>query len=206
MLLSKIPLFTKDIDIFAHIFWVTLTAVTAAAKLTVGFALCVLCAEGSSHRLSRDQNRDRAAPERSPSNVTKTTKTLSKSTPSRLPVSGLSSPHTTVPPQPEDNGAFEKAGLWRNELFKKTKVEKKTKKADYICGQWYLSHSIVSFGSGRRRRSHINYLCVRYTSGCCVNCRCRSFVRFSRGRFVRLSHKALLYRAINTRLTVNQKT
>lgn len=52
----------------------------------------------------------------------------------------------------------------------------------------------------------LNYLCVRYTSGCCVNCRCRSFVRFSRGRFVRLSHKALLYRAINTQLTVNQKT
>lgn len=151
----------------------------------------------SSHRLSRDQT-ERAR-------LQLVTKTVNQSNvPSRLPVSGLSSP---TPPPRATRQAFEKLfdGLWRNELFQKTKVEKKKKKADYICGQWYLSHSIVSL-IGEGGGVILNYLCVRYTSGCCVNCRCRSFVRFSRGRFVRLSHKALLYRAINTRLTLNQKT
>lgn len=42
--MSKIPLFTKDIDIFAHIFWVTLIAVSTAAANTVGYCTALASA------------------------------------------------------------------------------------------------------------------------------------------------------------------
>lgn len=45
---KKIPLFKKDIDIFAHIFWVTLRAAMTATEHTVKLFCAGLCGEGLS--------------------------------------------------------------------------------------------------------------------------------------------------------------
>lgn len=71
---KKIPLFKKDRDIFAHIFWVTLRAAMTATEHTVELYCAVLCGEGLSvsnrHWRHRDQSEDKATPERSNYNYT----------------------------------------------------------------------------------------------------------------------------------------
>lgn len=42
---KKIPLFKKDDDIFAHIFWVTPTAATAATEHTVKLYCAGICSD-----------------------------------------------------------------------------------------------------------------------------------------------------------------
>lgn len=72
---KKIPLFKKDSDIFAHIFWVTLRAATRATDHTRGS--CTVAASAIKACLSlidtegkRDQSGDKATPERSHYNYT----------------------------------------------------------------------------------------------------------------------------------------
>lgn len=64
---KKIPLFKKDIDIFAHIFWVTLRAAMTTTEHTVGLFWAGVCGEGLSvsnrHWRKRDQSGDKATPD-----------------------------------------------------------------------------------------------------------------------------------------------
>lgn len=211
---KKIPLFTKDIDIFAHIFWVTLKAVTTATEHTVKLHCAGLCDEGSSvsnrHWRERDQSGDRATPERSqlqPQIINNDRQArcqrLSNVT-SRLPVSGLTSSNKRTSPSKQHT---RERHLWTNQAveglrkwnFLKNKVKKKKKKDDYICGQWY--HTALFLWNWGEASYY--YICVRlhWISGCCVYCRCRSFVRFSRGRIVRLSPRHFCTERSNTQLT-----